>query len=379
MISEIAGRVKEEELNRLVADLSTPFTTDSVVLGSGSRPVSPTPSPDAGPSSPTAAVAVPSPKPDKTPSSPARSKTRSPTPQSIGSPTTSIKSKKLKSLTDSFGKSEVKHKFNKKSPNNNSLLNSLKRNKQSESSRKKKGANRPEEGIFVETDSSDYMDSIDGDASPVPAPLTTTNSITVPSIVPHIAPETSNQHALMSPEISPNGSTAPYQDHLYENPPQEMTADEPQSEHIYVNRSMVPMDASNGDVDLDAVPDMTEYNPTPPNSPPQLYQNLGMETPVLTSSFSPELIRESDVIMEMSNIEEDDDLLVDKLKPDVDEVMRRISFYLRQDVAHKNVKFCYEMLEKVFVFKFLYCSFCNVYFKKFETSIRHEYCMTGSS
>ena len=52
-------------------------------------------------------------------------------------------------------------------------------------------------------------------------------------------------------------------------------------------------------------------------------------------------------LLEMSNLEEQDDLLEDRLKPDVESLRRRIWFYMKQDVRRQNIKFCYDLLDSV--------------------------------
>ena len=222
---------------------------------------------------------------------------------------------------------------------------------------------------YLVTDSSDYMDSIDGEDM-------TTHPVTVSEISPQTliainsSPQTSGE-ATQPEDVDDNG------------------------DHIYVNRHMVPMCANNGDVDLDAVPTISDINPTPPTTPPGhgLYENLPEDPPVDANTTSDlyenlpediptnisnteqtepppsepaesyhqpaspfsvslldgeeEFIDPSIALLEMSNLDEKDDLLEDKLKPDVESLRRRLWFYLRQDVRRQNIKFCYDLLDNV--------------------------------
>ena len=222
---------------------------------------------------------------------------------------------------------------------------------------------------YLVTDSSDYMDSIDGEDM-------TTHPVTVSEISPQTliainsSPQTTGE-ATQPEDVDDNG------------------------DHIYVNRHMVPMCANNGDVDLDAVPTISDINPTPPTTPPghslyenlpedpsadanttaDLYENLPEDistnisnteqtepppSEVAESYHQPaspfsvslldgeeEFIDPSIALLEMSNLDEKDDLLEDKLKPDVESLRRRLWFYLRQDVRRQNIKFCYDLLDNV--------------------------------
>ena len=226
----------------------------------------------------------------------------------------------------------------------------------------------PEE--YLVTDSSDYMDSIDGE-----------DMSTHPVTVSEISPQT--YISLNTPPQTSGEATLP--------------ADvDDMGDHIYVNRHMVPIDANTGDVDLDACPTISDINPTPPTTPPgpagdNLYENLPEEIPPdpndlyenlpedlstngpssvveavvpssedmvegyhspaspfsMTLSADDEFTDPSIALLEMSNLEERDDLLEDKLKPDVESLRRRLWFYLRQDVRRQNIKFCYDLLDNV--------------------------------
>ena len=52
-------------------------------------------------------------------------------------------------------------------------------------------------------------------------------------------------------------------------------------------------------------------------------------------------------ILDISNCEEEDGLLFDQLKETVEGVERRLRFYFKQQLQMKNIKYCYDMCEKV--------------------------------
>ena len=222
------------------------------------------------------------------------------------------------------------------------------------------------------------MDSIDGEdmtTHPVTVSLISPQAIAYPLLIVNTPPQTEGE------------TTAG------------MVTDD-HGDHIYVNRHLVPMCPDSGDVDLDDIPSMSDINMTPPISPLDdnkaghcLYENT-REPPEDSTIGSPskagdslyENIPEEDVqgtcyyentrppeeggrtlspslpprplagseLLEISNLEEKDDLLEDKLKPDVADLITRLMFYLRQDVARQNIKYCYDLLEKVdFVHKYI--------------------------
>ena len=110
---------------------------------------------------------------------------------------------------------------------------------------------------YLVTDSSDYMDSIDGEDM-------TTHPVTVSEISPQTL------IAINSPPQTAGDATLP--EDVDDN-----------GDHIYVNRHMVPMCANNGAVDLDAVPTISDINPPPP-PPPQaaLFILLILRQPIYT-------------------------------------------------------------------------------------------------
>ena len=238
------------------------------------------------------------------------------------------------------------------------------------------------------------MDSIDGD-----------DMTTHPVTVSHIAPQTIAYPLLVvnTPPQTEGETTA-------DGGGGGGTRTDDHGDHIYVNRHLVPICPDSGDVDLDDIPSLSDINLTPPTSPTggennetsstsaahslyentreivisdvtyyentrdhgpassragdTLYENLpdeedgegapkgegyyentgegGQTVPALPPRFL-----DAAQLLDISNIEEEDDLLEDKLKPDVADIKKRLMFYLRQDIARQNIKFCYDLLDKV--------------------------------
>ena len=318
----IKSESKEAELNRLLTDLSTPCLTDNVVLGNSTPDVEGEPAP-------------------------------------VEAAT---------SGTDGTAEGDVEM-----SPDVGGVVEGdvemppAEGDAQDAASTIASTIHSPEE--YLVTDSSDYMDSIDGEDM-------TTHPVTVSEISPQTLiaistpPQTSGEATLQG-DVDDNG------------------------DHVYVNRHMVPMCPDNGDVDLDAVPTISDINPTPPTTPPDpgfsLYENLPEEIPPAPSDLyenlppedlsanqsnsaeeqqqtepvveeyhqpaSPfsvtlndtdeDFVDPSIALLEMSNLDEADDLLEDKLKPDVESLRRRLWFYMRQDIRRQNIKFCYDLLDNV--------------------------------
>ena len=249
--------------------------------------------------------------------------------------------------------------------------------------------------MYLVTDSSDYMDSIDGeDMSTLPVtPIVTSASLLLTSSVPPVTsslpvPFLDTSQDMAEPSLAASHDIA--EPSLAASQDCDESMDE-NGDHIYVNRHLVPICLESGDVDLDAVPSDA---PTPPETPPQdnyyenlpsesgevadLYENLpdsipdpslsgshldtsvsgshldpvpdltgtsfGMSPPNSSSFVFPD---EAVGLLEMSNLEERDDLLEDELKPDVAALRKRLLFYFRQDLQHQNIKYCYDMLDKV--------------------------------